>query len=123
MQIISMIPSGHTGMRPCAVVETNGVLRIATERSKISMMRSPRTTRRGGGLQAFTLIELLVVISVISILAALIFPSFFSAREKGRSAACLSNLHQLGLAMSIYMEDNDGIYPWGADPSDKNTII
>jgi prepilin-type N-terminal cleavage/methylation domain-containing protein len=71
----------------------------------------------------FTLIELLVVIGIISILAALIFPTFASAREKARSAACLSNLHQIGLAMSMYMEDSDGVYPWGADPSDKNTLI
>src|SRR5580700_7663054 len=72
---------------------------------------------------AFTLIELLVVIAVISILAALIFPAFFSARDKARSTACISNLHQIGMAMSMYMEDADGVFPWGADPSDKDTNI
>jgi len=69
------------------------------------------------------LIEILVVIAIISILAALIFPTFSSAREKARSAACISNLHQLGMSMSMYIQDNDGVYPWGADPSDKNTAI
>ena len=43
----------------------------------------------------FTLIELLVVIAIIAILAAILFPVFAQAREKGRSAACLSNLRQV----------------------------
>ena len=71
----------------------------------------------------FTLIELLVVIAIISILAALLFSAFFSAREKARSAVCASNLHQIGMAMSMYMEDADGLYPWAKDPSDEFTQI
>ncbi|BDI30345.1 hypothetical protein CCAX7_23960 [Capsulimonas corticalis] len=74
-------------------------------------------------LAGFTLIELLVVIAVISILAALLFPTFFAAREKARSAACSSNLRQIGMAMSMYMEDSDGLYPWAKDPSDEHTSI
>ncbi|MBC8136264.1 MAG: prepilin-type N-terminal cleavage/methylation domain-containing protein, partial [Fibrella sp.] len=45
-----------------------------------------RTTNRN----AFTLIELLVVIAIIAILAAILFPVFAQAREKGRQASCLS---------------------------------
>lgn len=57
--------------------------------------------------RGFTLIELLVVIAVISILAALLFPVLLSARERGRQAACISNLHQLGTALMLYVQDND----------------
>ena len=55
----------------------------------------------------FTLIELLVVIAIIAILAALLFPVFASAREKGRQAACSSNLRQIGLAAVAYQQDYD----------------
>ncbi len=67
-------------------------------------MRYPR--HRG-----FTLIELLVVIAIIGILAAMLFPVFAQAREKGREIDCISNIRQLGLAMNMYMQDYDGQYP------------
>jgi prepilin-type N-terminal cleavage/methylation domain-containing protein/prepilin-type processing-associated H-X9-DG protein len=57
---------------------------------------------------AFTLIELLVVIAIISILAAILFPVFASARAKAREMVCLSNMKQLGLATQQYVQDNDG---------------
>ena len=44
--------------------------------------------------KAFTLIELLVVIAIIAILAAILFPVFAQARDKARSASCLSNEKQ-----------------------------
>jgi prepilin-type N-terminal cleavage/methylation domain-containing protein/prepilin-type processing-associated H-X9-DG protein len=58
--------------------------------------------------QGFTLIELLVVIAIIAILAAILFPVFAQAREKARSAACISNLKQLGTAAVMYQQDYDG---------------
>lgn len=63
------------------------------------------------GCRAFTLIELLTVIAIISILAAILFPVFASVREKARQTQCLSNLNQLGSAITLYTQDNDETYP------------
>ena len=70
---------------------------------------SERRGRRGGA--AFTLIELLVVIAIIAILAGILFPVFAQARDKAREATCLSNNKQIGLAVSMYLQDNDSTYP------------
>ena len=62
--------------------------------------------------RAFTLIELLVVIAIIAILAAILFPVFAQARDKARQSACLSNCKQIGMAVSMYVNDYDETFFW-----------
>ena len=59
-----------------------------------------RCTQKG-----FTLIELLVVITILGILAAMLFPVFLRARERARMTTCASNLHQMGLAIQMYEQE------------------
>lgn len=59
--------------------------------------------------------ELLVVIAIISILAALLLPALRNAKEKAMATDCLNNLKQIGIPMTLYLNDHDGLYPFTRD--------
>src|SRR4051794_299704 len=63
--------------------------------------------------RAFTLVELLVVIAIIAILASLLLPSLSGAKERGKRAACMSNLRQLAIALHTYADDHEAQLPYG----------
>lgn len=74
--------------------------------------------------QGFTLIELLVVLAVIGILAALFIPATARALESGRATTCLSNLRQVGVALRLYLDENDNRFPVMANrSSDTNLVV
>ena len=61
--------------------------------------------------KGFTLIELLIVIAIIGVLMALLMPTLRRARAQAHLVTCQNNLRQVGAALLLYEDDNDGMFP------------
>ncbi len=86
-----------------------------------------RDLRHGGGgaytrlkSNGFTLIELLVVIAIIAILAAMLLPALNRAKAQAQSTSCKNHLHQMGVALWLYVNDNSQKYPYASQMNDTD---
>lgn len=93
---------------------TTTVLGMHARNSRVSVViGAPQALSQ----HAFTLVELLVVIALLATLAGLLLPAFGRAKESGRATVCLGNLHQIGLALQLYVQDYRNRLPYMRDKS------
>lgn len=50
------------------------------------------------------------MIAIIAILASLLLPALATAKNTALKAVCASNMKQVILALSLYRDDNEGVY-------------
>jgi general secretion pathway protein G len=82
-------------------------MRLRAENTSSYVVRSRQRS-------AFTLVELLVVIGIIAVLIGLLLPVLAKARAQANRTVCLSNIRQLGSAILMYCNDNEGYFPTAA---------
>jgi len=82
-----------------------------TRNNALTLVVLPEASK--GERRAFTLVELLVVIGIIAVLVGVLLPTLASARRSANSAACMSNLRQIGQTIHMYVNANKGILPYG----------
>lgn len=76
-------------------------------------MKGQRVSPTRPRMAALTLIEILVVIALIAILAVMLLPAIEKARARAKQAACMSNLHQIGIAFHTFKNEHEDILPTG----------
>ena len=91
---------------------------MSTPNSFLEDIRLLRRTHFG-----FTLVEMAVVIVIIALVGSLGFPGYAAVKKKSSQAACASNMKQVGMAINLFANDNDGWLPPGPDGQTINTFI
>jgi len=97
-----------------AISITNGAYTVSlTDPATASWMAGDSLQVASGPVsrKAFTLMELIAVIAIVLILAALLIPALQRMKERAHSVACLSQLAQIGVGISLYAGDHDGWLP------------
>ena len=109
-------------------------MHASTGRNTSPRFRSTAPRPRPKG-RAFTLIEVLVVVAIIALLVSILLPSLRQARQVARRTMCNTNMHDLGISLNTYAQENEGYFPptpylgstptsggpWG--PADDNLFI
>jgi len=99
--------------------DQNHVIRAMSSKSngktRIKMNRATTSGRKEQSARldadSFSLVELLIVIAIIAILAAMLFPVLAAAKQRAWTIQCVSNLRQIGVAMKVFADENEGLYP------------
>jgi len=89
------------------MIELRGAGTMDSNRQSDGQIRALGSAHTSG----FTSTELLIVMAIITIIAAVLFPVFATAREKARQTTCVNNEKQMGMAMLQYCGDNDEQFP------------
>lgn len=93
-------------------------MRSSGRKMRVVQMIPMNSRKDSARKSAFTLIELLTVIAIIGILAAIIIPTVGSVRNKAKGVRCTSNLRQMGVAIRVFANDNNGMMvPYRGEPS------
>jgi type II secretory pathway pseudopilin PulG len=89
-------------------------------------MQTPNTLLKCQKLSkffGFTLVEMAVVIVIMTFVMSLSFSAFGAVKRKSSQAICASNMKQVGMAINLFANDNDGWLPPGPDGQTINTFI
>lgn len=68
------------------------------------------------------MLEVVVVMTILLVLAAIVFPVFTRSKERAKETVCVSNIRQLLAAVELYANDNDGSYPWVSSASSRAIV-
>ena len=114
--LIELLEDAFSKLKSCTSLHTAGRTSRLTKSSS-AQLHTPKAFLTQS---AFTLIELLVVIAIIAILAAMLLPALSAARERAKTASCVSQLKSIGNCIPLYSSDN-GEWCYSARDVEKGT--